>query len=214
VLDVGCGTGAWVAEWLRLGVSDAFGLDGDYIAPGMLAIPPANFGSVDLNEGFDLGRRFDLVSTLEVAEHLPADRAEVFVESLVRHSDTVLFSAAIPGQGGYGHVNEQWPSYWASRFADHGLLPATVLRPLTWLDREIEPWYRQNTLLFMTEQQATLLDTDLDAGPLDVVHPELAQLAMGFPRVVVERLVRTRPGNATMRLLRRWSASARPSVQT
>lgn len=56
-------------------------------------------------------RRFDLAMTIEVAEHLTPVRADSFVEDLTRLSDVVLFSAAIPAQGGINHVNEQWQSY-------------------------------------------------------------------------------------------------------
>ena len=52
-----------------------------------------------------------------------------FVASLARHGDAVLFSAAIPFQGGAGHVNEHWPSYWAADFAVHGFVAVDTIRP-------------------------------------------------------------------------------------
>ena len=67
-----------------------------------------------------IGRRFDLVNCLEVAEHLDASRADSFVDDLCALGDVVVFSAAIPGQGGTHHVNEQFQSYWQERFRRNG----------------------------------------------------------------------------------------------
>lgn len=167
VLDVGCGVGSWLAEWISAGVPDVVGLDGDYVDRSALEISAANFQSADLSQPFSLGRRFDLVQSLEVAEHLDESCADGFVECLAAHADTVLFSAAIPGQGGTRHVNEQWPSYWIAKFARHGFRALDVIRPAIWTDPAIEYWYRQNTLLF----SRTL---SLEAGPTctDIVHPD------------------------------------------
>jgi 2-polyprenyl-3-methyl-5-hydroxy-6-metoxy-1,4-benzoquinol methylase len=107
VLDVGCGRGVWVDEWRRSGVTDAVGTDGAYIRTDRVVIPREQFVTSDLSRTFRLDRRFDLVQSLEVGEHIPASKAEVFIDNLAAHSDMILFSAAIPGQGGEFHVNEQ-----------------------------------------------------------------------------------------------------------
>jgi 2-polyprenyl-3-methyl-5-hydroxy-6-metoxy-1,4-benzoquinol methylase len=107
VLDIGCGRGAWLSEWRRQGVGDVAGADGSYVDQASLAIPVEQFIATDLSQPIDLRRRFDLVQCLEVAEHLPADSADTLVDSLVRHGSVILFSAAVPGQGGEHHVNEQ-----------------------------------------------------------------------------------------------------------
>ena len=67
----------------------------------------------DLNQPFTLDRTSDLVVCLEVAEHVPPLSAGDFIASLTRLASIILFSAAIPYQGGDGHLNEQWPEYWA-----------------------------------------------------------------------------------------------------
>jgi hypothetical protein len=82
-----------------------------------LLIPPRRFQAADLSKSFNVGRRFDLVQSLEVAEHLPVGNAEEFVGCLCAHGDVVQFSAAQPGQGGVGHLNERCPSYWAGLFS-------------------------------------------------------------------------------------------------
>jgi SAM-dependent methyltransferase len=170
VLDVGCGTGTWLAEWRRVGVSDLLGIDGDYVDRTVLQMSSDRFKPADLERSFSLGRKFDLVQTLEVAEHLDEASADTFVESLARHGEAVLFSAAIPGQGGTHHVNEQWPSYWAEKFARAGYTAYDIIRPQIWTNPRIAWWYRQNILLF-TRGRAF----DGVVSGLDLVHPELWQ---------------------------------------
>jgi hypothetical protein len=148
VADIGSGAGAWLAVWLEAGVSDIRGVDGAYVDTTKLRIPATAFTSHDLATPFDLGRRFDLVQSLEVAEHLPEARAEGFVDSLVAHGDIVMFSAAVPHQGGEYHVNEQVPDYWRRKFAARGFACFDWLRPLLADRRAVKPWYRFNTLLY------------------------------------------------------------------
>jgi SAM-dependent methyltransferase len=174
VLDVGCGTGTWLATLLTLGVEDVIGIDGDYVDRALLEIPSERFLPLDLTHPFDLGRKFDLAISVEVAEHLPAAAADKFVDSLVRHAPAVLFSAAIPGQGGIDHVNEQWPEYWAERFASHGFLAVDAIRPRIWTDVRVAFWHAQNSILYVRETEVSeslrphVVD---DLGLLAVVHP-------------------------------------------
>src|SRR6185436_17423811 len=83
VADFGCGTGAWLAVWERLGVTDVIGCDGPYVDVGRLAFNPAKFVPADLSQPVRIGRRVDLVQSLEVAEHLPACAAATFVDTLI-----------------------------------------------------------------------------------------------------------------------------------
>lgn len=150
VLDVGCGQGAWLSVWKKLGIQDVIGIDGNYVDRERLLIPKTSFVPGNLAEKFDLGRRFDLVQSLEVAEHLPAQSAAVFVDSLVKHGDLVLFSAAPKGQGGDNHVNEQDYDYWRTLFAKHDYVAIDYLRPLIKTEEAIEPWYRYNPILYVS----------------------------------------------------------------
>jgi len=177
VLDIGCGRGTWLAAFSRCGVGDIVGVDGPHIERAGLEIAPEAFLARDLTQPFDLRRRFDLAVSLEVAEHLAPEHASAFVASLVAHAPAVLFSAAIPFQGGAGHVNERWPSYWADLFSVHGYVSFDVVRPVVWADEQVAFWYAQNTLLYVDRNHpnaSALRDrrgqSDL---PLDVVHPAL-----------------------------------------
>src|SRR5262245_51325328 len=152
VLDVGCGLGTWLSVAQGLGVADVRGVEGPWLDASRLCVDGALVTACDLERGFSLDRRFDLAVCLEVAEHLAAEAAEPLVASLAAHSDLVLFSAAIPHQGGHHHVNEQFPDYWAAHFARHGFRPVDLIRPRIWDDPAVLGWLRQNTLLFAHER--------------------------------------------------------------
>lgn len=172
VLDVGCGIGTWLKVFAEHGVSDYLGVDGEYVDLSMLEISKDNFQAQDLRKKWNLKRKFDLVVSLEVAEHLPAECADEFVESLVAHGDTILFSAAIPGQGGQNHINEQPPQYWQSKFEKHGFFFHDIIRPLIWDNEEIDWWYRQNIFLLRKNPPLT--------KPLFTIHPELFYTNMEY----------------------------------
>jgi SAM-dependent methyltransferase len=167
LLDVGCGQGAWLAVWSELGVEDQLGLDGAHVNVKSLLIPRERFRTVDLRRPFDVGRRFDLVQSLEVAEHLPPDSAEGFVQCLCAHGDIVLFSAAQPGQGGERHINERQPSYWARLFSANGFAAFDCIRPLVARNRTIDPWYRFNTLIYANAAGAARLRARARASRVD-----------------------------------------------
>lgn len=172
VADIGCGTGTWLAAALARGASSVQGIEGAWVTPEMLDDPRIEFVQGDLEQPLTLAP-VDLAISLEVAEHLSPERAESFVADLVALAPAVLFSAAIPGQGGVNHVNEQWQSYWAGLFARHGRVPCDVIRPAIWSDGEIAPWYKQNIVLYVTPAQRDDLglSSPEDLALLDVVHP-------------------------------------------
>ncbi len=173
VVDVGCGEGIWLRAFADAGVSRIVGLDGDYVDRARLQIAKETFIAHDLTQPFPELGRFDLAVSLEVAEHLDAEFADDFVASLTSLSDYVLFSAAIPGQEGTHHVNEQWPSYWEKRFEKCGYKMLDCIRPQIWNREEIIVYCRQNTFLCVSEKTlASRADLRRFAGPvLDMVHP-------------------------------------------
>jgi 2-polyprenyl-3-methyl-5-hydroxy-6-metoxy-1,4-benzoquinol methylase len=76
LLDVGAGHGAWAAEWLAAGVKTVLAVDGDYVRADQLAVPKKAFNAHDLSTELDLKKKLDLLQSLEVAEHLPSDKAD------------------------------------------------------------------------------------------------------------------------------------------
>lgn len=153
VIDVGCLFGAWAGVCRELGVDDVVGVDGDYIDRAALLIPESSFVAHDLVQPLSLDRTFDLAINLEVANTLPATRADGLIAELCALAPAVLFSAGIPHQGGGSAiVNEQWPAYWAERFAAHGYTPVDCVRDEVWDDPGVGRWYAQNTLLFVAPE--------------------------------------------------------------
>ncbi|WP_181882638.1 hypothetical protein [Helicobacter sp. MIT 00-7814] len=119
---------------------------------------------------------FSLAQSLEVAEHLYEKHASNFIKLLTSLSNIILFSAAIPYQGGTHHVNEQPPTYWAELFAKEGFVCFDILREKNWGNENIESWYKQNILLFTHKNKQEIL---LNQGfkpvlkPLYLIHPQM-----------------------------------------
>jgi glycosyltransferase involved in cell wall biosynthesis len=153
VIDVGCGVATWLGVFQELGIEDFLGVDGDYVDPKMLQIPASQFMAADLRQPLAIDRQFSLAMSLEVAEHLPADCAEGFVQTLTELAPIVLFSAAIPFQGGTDHIHERWPLYWVNLFQAKGYVVIDCFRHKIWQHPEVEPWYAQNILLFVQQEQ-------------------------------------------------------------
>jgi SAM-dependent methyltransferase len=190
VLDLGCGRGAWLGVWKAAGASQVLGVDGDYVDRNDLAIDLSEFSAQDLGSTIDLDRRFDLVESLEVAEHLPESRARGFVADLCRHSDTVLFGAAPPGQGGEHHINEQPYSYWRTFFSELGYDAFDFVRPQITERREVAPWYRYNTLLYVKREHVDSLPESVRQTRLSHDSPirDVSPLLYKLRKNVVRRL--------------------------
>ncbi len=178
VVDVGCGIGTWLAEFQAEGITDLLGIDGEYVDRGKLLIDPKRFLARDLEQPLKLDRRFDLAVSLEVAEHLSESSADAFVASLVDLAPVVLFSAAIPHQGGKSHVNEQWPLYWHAKFAAHDYVAVDCLREKLWREEQMCVWYAQNAVFYVRRDALAsyplLAEQFARAGdvvPLPLVHP-------------------------------------------
>ena len=155
VLDVGCAKGTWLDVWRKAGVETVHGVDGAYVQQEQLHISSSEFSAWDLSKGLQLGRKFALVQSLEVAEHIPEEAASTFIDNLVQHSrGIILFSAAPPGQGGEFHINEQPYDYWRLKFEKLGFAAYDYIRPLIADDTSISFWYRYNLFLYISDEIA------------------------------------------------------------
>lgn len=173
VLDVGCGVGNWLHEFMIQGVQDVIGID-FYVDRQNLTFPVSKYRAVDLRKRFTLGRRFDVTICLEVAEHIPKESSIALIDSITETSNIVIFSAAIPSQGGTHHINEQWAEYWSDLFSAKGFLPFDGLRGLIWTDKRLSFWYRQNILVYVRPtiiKQRKFPGTLKGGLRLSVVHP-------------------------------------------
>lgn len=173
VVDVGCGSGTWARAYADAGCT-ILGIDGDIVQADQLLIPAQSFQRANLAQPLKLDRTFDLVNCLEVAEHLDGSRADGFVDDLTRLGDAIFFSAAVPGQGGTHHVNEQWQSYWSTKFESHGFTTLDCIRPQIWDNTKVAWWYVQNALLFVRTSRLSDFHKAREAAkpwPRDLVHP-------------------------------------------
>lgn len=161
VVDVGCGEGIWAAAFEALGVP-ALGIDGDYVRPGRRLV--RRFLPWDLATPLPALGRFDLCVCLEVAEHLPAAAADGLVAGLAELSDRILFSAAVPGQGGTGHVNEQPHDYWLERFDRLGFAADEAWRDRFATEGEVAWWYQRNMVVLERREPRPPDPPRLDAG--------------------------------------------------
>ena len=174
MVDIGCGTGTWLANFKKLGVPIVLGYDGHLRDHSLLEIPRESFVCQDLTEPVANPERFDVAICLEVAEHLPEQSAKTLVDSLCSLSDFILFSAAIPGQGGLHHLNEQWQEYWVAQFEDRGFVAFDYIRPRIWNDSKIQFWYKQNILLFAKSERGNeLQEPGGNCFNPNLVHPDL-----------------------------------------
>jgi len=168
VIDIGCGIGTWLNVFKKNEVIDYLGVDGSYVDRTLLLkyIEEENFYPFDLRNELNLNKKYDIVISLEVAEHIDEKHSDNFIKTLTNHSDTIIFSAAIPFQVGENHINEQWPSYWIEKFEKHNFFPHDIIRPLIWNNAEIEFWYKQNIIVFKKAIKSNM-------PVLDLVHPFL-----------------------------------------
>jgi hypothetical protein len=200
VLDVGCWRGVWLAWWLRHSASDVVGVDGPYVNPEHLAIPRSAFQALDVSVPFSLGRQFDLVQSLEVAEHFDASCADTFIANLVAHSTLNLSFGSDTGSGGEHHVNEQPWEYWRRKFAAHEFELFDFVRPRVCNDQGIYFCYRFNSFLFahhstVAAPPASVRQTHVAAGaPLRNDLPLVLRLRFAavwhLPQPVVDQIAR------------------------
>jgi SAM-dependent methyltransferase len=188
VVDVGCGVGTWLSLFKDHGAARILGIDGAYIDSSSLLIPRDCFRAVDLNHPVDIDEKFDLAVCLEVAEHLSKTSAEGLIRFLVRLAPVILFSAALPMQGGTHHVNEQWPEYWAALFKRFGYTQIDAVRKFIWKNPQVEWWYRQNVFLFVREDSigsyAGLNEARSETDDLVLVHREILEKCLRLPEII------------------------------
>jgi hypothetical protein len=213
VIDVGCGIGTWLSVCNDLGVKGTLGLDGQHVlSTGQLLIPDANFMPVDFEriDEINLNQKYEFLISLEVAEHLQEKSADKFIELLTSLSDIILFSAAIPGQTGINHFNEQYPEYWRKKFESHGL-EFFDIRSYFWDNSNVEWWYRQNMFLVAKSADAASIEKSFKkwGGDLFIAKEMLEQYTKSLNSVntdslsssIIARAVRLFPRYFLNRLL-------------
>ena len=176
IIDVGCGLGTFIKVFKEFGIEEIIGIDGSWCNRDLLFknINPSEFIEQNLELQININKRFDLVVCLEVAEHLPPERADSFVSDLVSLGDIILFSAAIPNQLGINHLNEQWISYWEAKFKKHNYVVHDILKSFFWDQQNIFWWYAQNMVIVTKRDYQFETNLPIRYNFLKhVVHPDL-----------------------------------------
>ncbi|MGB2684400.1 MAG: class I SAM-dependent methyltransferase [Olleya sp.] len=175
VVDFGCGVGTFLKAFTEKNINNVLGLDGPWADKNLMAnyLELENFKEVDLEKEIILDQKYDLAISLEVAEHLSESSADTLVKNLIQSSDVILFSAAIPFQGGQNHVNEQFVDYWENKFLKHQFVFIDVIRSKIWNEKEVNWWYKQNTFLVINKEKLSTIN--LGVYPLvnnTLIHPD------------------------------------------
>jgi len=185
VADVGCGGGNWLYAARALGATRLAGFDLVPVPDEALAIERELITITDLTRPIENQGRFDIAISTEVAEHVGPKHADAFLRNLCGFSDIVLFSAALPYQGGIHHVNEQWVEYWNRKFRALDYVAFDIFREPFWNDARIPYFYRQNCLLYVRTRWVAMLATrgiEPTVEPRSLVHPELLLQAVNRAR--------------------------------
>jgi SAM-dependent methyltransferase len=155
VWDAGCGTGALLAALRDEGVPQLRGAEFHDAGLRICRRRKLDVEKVDLTRRVTIPPGTDLVICMEVAEHLPESASDTLVESLTSGPDQLLFSAAVPGQGGHHHINEQAHDYWLEKFGARGFLvdtAATDAIRARWRAAGVAPWYSNNAFVLRRGQ--------------------------------------------------------------
>lgn len=176
VVDIGCGTGNFLNVFKKMGVRKILGIDGSWVKKSILFkyLDDDEFLELNLENKFTLKEKYDIALCLEVAEHLSAQASDILIDNLCNCSNIIIFSAAIPMQGGQNHINEQWPSYWEKKFESYGFKIYDYLRPYFWNNDKVDVWYQQNILIVARNDHnfdGEILKKYRRTSVMDIVHP-------------------------------------------
>ena len=168
MFDVGCANG-FLLEYFHRAGKDVAGID---VSPDVRSVLSAHLlPRVQIGDFSQAHGKYDFVCCVEVAEHLPPKRSEELVEKLISLADSAIyFSAAPPGQLGYGHINCRPPHDWLNFFADRGWVSeeeqTTQLRTaLRAVGRA--HWLRRNSFLMVPAQRPKgVIVNGAGAGPV------------------------------------------------
>lgn len=180
IADIGCGSGQWTKEFISNGVKRAYAFDAFASPCWGVADNSVDFQKIDLEDCVADFPDVELVCWLEVAEHLSKSSCNRILSYIVERTDAILFSCAVPGQGGTGHISERRLSDWVSDFKEFGFCCQDILRPRFWNDENISWWYRQNAVIFAKENSVASNAIRSFRLPtfrgMDLIHPDLFEV--------------------------------------
>lgn len=198
VVDIGCGLGNFLYGFKKCGVKDVIGVDGAWVDREKLSkyLTKDEYIEHNLELPLKLDKKYDLVLSLEVGEHLSQNAAKIHVQNLISAGKIVIFSAAIPFQGGQNHVNEQWQSYWKQLFENEDYVQKDIIRPNLWNSASIPWWYRQNSFVYAHKDVQIADHKNYSIN--NVIHPELYIAKVKALKETEERLSNLQKGGLSI----------------
>jgi hypothetical protein len=172
VVDVGAGVGAWSRAALEMNKA-VTSIDGEWVSSIPDKFPGLNYLFQDLNKKISVSSLHDVAVCVEVAEHLLPERSSGIVADLCSLAPVVVFGAALPRQGGAGHINCRPHSFWINAFSEHDYAVIDLFRPKFWYDGHVGPWYSQNTYLFVAPEKSSQFSGFSKPSLVDVYHPKI-----------------------------------------
>lgn len=175
VVDFGCGVGSWLKAAKEIFNGKVLGFDTHIYDGFNMNIDKSEYSMLDITIPLNTTKMFDMAICVEVLEHIEEKYSDEVIKTLCKQSEFIIFSAAVPLQGGTGHVNEQPISYWANKFSKHGYLAIDYLRPHIWNNENVDLWYRNNIIIYVSEKLYFRLrqKISLKTYPLDILHPQM-----------------------------------------
>jgi SAM-dependent methyltransferase len=192
VVDFGCGLGTWLNVFKKYGCSNILGIDGVDVDAEKLAIRRSEFLVHDLTTPIKLDQKYDLALCLEVVEHLPENKSHLIVDMLIAASDCILFSAALPLQGGQNHLNEKSFKYWVTLFNERGFIVKDLFRKEIWNNKDIDWWYKQNLFLIIKSPE-------IQEPILDYYHPDRYQEIVSYNSRNLEQIHKLNTGKIELK---------------
>jgi hypothetical protein len=172
VVDVGAGVGAWSRAALEMNKT-VTSIDGEWVSeiPGKFS--RLNYIFQNLNNKVSTNSQHDIAVCVEVAEHLLPERSQGIVADLCKLAPVVVFGAALPRQGGAGHINCRPHSFWIKAFSENKYTAIDLFRPKFWYDGRVGPWYSQNTYLFVAPEKLNQFVGFSSPSLVDIYHPKV-----------------------------------------
>lgn len=152
VIDFGCAVGAHLEPFHKNNIA-VQGVEGNKKGIEYAVIPKKYISHHDLRKPFDSNRKYDLAISIEVAEHIPQQFDDVYVNSICASASNIVITAAPPGQGGTHHVNEQPNEYWIDKFERRGFSYRENANKELAAQFEVSnsTWVEENLLIFKEE---------------------------------------------------------------
>lgn len=171
VIDLWCWLGAFVKTFQDHWI-DAYWVNWPRVEKDKLVMNEDRLIIKNLEEFCDFKKWYDMAITIEVAEHIDAKYADNFIKTITSCADIIIFSAAIPWQWWFKHVNEQSPEYREEKFNKLWYRFYDVFRWKFWNNKDIAISHRQNMFLVMKEW-INLPSSLEEKSPRYIIHPEL-----------------------------------------